>query len=77
MTHRFRPLSRAETIIVACPTCGAKPGEACRRESGSVHATRQAAARATLTRHRTGLRDAQQRKAEEKAKRVNRDWLRP
>ncbi len=73
MTHRYLPLSRAATIAVACPACAAEPGEACRREGGASHAPRLAAARAALTRRRTGLRD----NANETAKRINRDFLRP
>ncbi len=62
--------SRAQILAVACPVCGANPGEACRRDDGKSHAPRVAQARAALTRQRTNLRDA-------KAMRIARDWLRP
>lgn len=74
--NSYTPLSRAQTIAVTCPTCAAEPGEACRRDGaaqGSSHAERLARARAGLTRHRTGLRDAEgQRKL-----RVSREFLKP
>lgn len=72
----YTSLSRAQHLAVACPTCAAEPGEACRREGaaqGSSHAERLSRARAGLTRQRTGLRDAQrQRKL-----RVARELLKP
>jgi hypothetical protein len=77
MTHRFRPLSRADAIAVPCPTCGAEPTEPCRRGSGATHKIRQDAARAALTRHRTALRDARRRKGDEKDKRVALDFYQP
>lgn len=73
----YTPLSRAQTLAVACPTCSAEPGEACRRQDGLVrgpmHVERLSRARAGLTRHRTGLRDAEsQRKL-----RAAREMLKP
>ncbi len=67
----LRPASRAEILAVACPTCGAEAGEACRRADGRSDALRLGRARAVRTQQRTALRDA------DKAKRVNMDFLRP
>jgi hypothetical protein len=70
MKHTFTHPSRAEILAVACPTCGAVPGEACRRADGKSHEPRLGVARAALSRQRSALRDTA-------AKRVARDFLRP
>ncbi len=71
MNSSFTWPSLAEIRAIACPACGAVPSEACRRADGRSDAPRIARARAELTRQRTKLRD------DPKAKRVNRDFLRP
>ncbi len=77
MAFTFFTPSRSEILAVACPTCGAEPGEPCRRADGKTHAPRISRTRAVLSRLRTAQRDAGERKADDKAKRVARDWLRP
>jgi len=71
MAGSFTPPSRSDVLAVACPTCEAVPGEACRRADGRSHEPRLGLARAALMRQHIALRDATN------AKRVARNWLKP